>query len=314
MSARRSLPSRIASSAMTIRSTDVALSSKQACLAFTEDAGEPITVENLDKAPPQYREDYADYVQCFHTAMSILALMQEVGVDGDEEFERIKLDMFSALKPVLRAKHDNAYYMLNAALAAAVSSLLTKSHVPQTTGLFDNDARKGLCHSLADTRHIEWVKGEQACSRRQPMKQLLNSNMDLALRCLLIFAERPQMHRSITQLTAIDLLATRGADFGLTRENLHGDLRTDLGNLSGRDPRIRTAMQWSQLRGLTNRTIHGFIATDQGFTLAAKLTSPYHQQYRKALVFALDYVDWHTFDQVRAMIHSVAPKSLEEER
>ncbi|MCD4549138.1 ABC-three component system protein [Schaalia sp. lx-260] len=129
----------------------------QACLAFSEDAGQNITVEEIGNAPEQYQEDYADYIQCFHTAMSILALMREVSVDGEEEFDRIKLDLLSALKPVLRRKQGNTYDKLNDALAESTRALLTKSHVPQTTGLFDNDARKGVCHSLADTSHITWV-------------------------------------------------------------------------------------------------------------------------------------------------------------
>lgn len=129
----------------------------QACLAFSEDAGQTITAEEIIQAPKQYREDYADCIQSFHTAMSILALMQEVSVDGEEEFDRIKHDMFSSLRPVLRGRHGNAYDKLNATLAAATRSLLTKSHVSQTTGLFDNDARKGVCHSLADTGHLTWV-------------------------------------------------------------------------------------------------------------------------------------------------------------
>ncbi|MCD4557331.1 ABC-three component system middle component 2 [Schaalia sp. lx-100] len=146
------------------------------------------------------------------------------------------------------------------------------------------------------------------------MSKLLNSHMDLAIRCLLILSAAPDTARSITELAAIDLLATRGADFGLMHTNLHGDLRTELGRLSGRDPRVRTAIQWSQLRGLTTRTVHGIQATEKGFDLAAKLDSPYYQQYRKALIFALDYVDRHTLDQVRAMIHAVAPRAFEEEQ
>ncbi|MCD4557332.1 ABC-three component system protein [Schaalia sp. lx-100] len=133
----------------------------QACLAFSEDAGQTITAEDIGSAPEQYQEDYADYVQCFHTAMSILALMREVSVDGEEEFDRIKQDLFSALKPVLRLKQGNAYDKLNIVLTESTRAQLTKSHVPQTTGLFDNDARKGVCHSLADTSHITWVPTPQ---------------------------------------------------------------------------------------------------------------------------------------------------------
>lgn len=145
------------------------------------------------------------------------------------------------------------------------------------------------------------------------MSKLLNSNMDLAIRCLLILSATPNMTRGITELAAIDLLTTRGADFGLIHTNLHGDLRTELGRLSGRDPRIRTAVHWSQLRGLTTRTFNGIQATQQGIALTSRLRSPYHQQYRKYLVFALNYVDQHTLDQVRAMIHAIAPRAFEEE-
>ncbi|MGV9196382.1 ABC-three component system protein [Arcanobacterium canis] len=98
--------------------------------------------------------------QCFYLAESLRMTLINGSVDGEEEFQRIKDDLYAALLPTYMRPHADAYTKLWATLEQANQAQLNVSHLTNTQGLFSNQQRQGATHMLVNDKRIKWVDDE----------------------------------------------------------------------------------------------------------------------------------------------------------
>lgn len=104
-------------------------------------------------------EEYEDFNlarRCFYLAESLRLTLLNNSLDGAEEFESIKRDLFAAVRPTYRLPHETHYLRLVKTLEAAVSVPLTRSHITQTDGLFTSEERQGTTHMLVNDGRLRW--------------------------------------------------------------------------------------------------------------------------------------------------------------
>lgn len=98
--------------------------------------------------------------QCFYLAESLRMTLINGSVDGEEEFQRIKDDLYAALFPTYMSQHADAFAKLTATLKEANLAQLNISHLTNTQGLFSNQQRQGATHMLVNDKLLKWVDDE----------------------------------------------------------------------------------------------------------------------------------------------------------
>lgn len=84
--------------------------------------------------------------------------MKDSSLDGEDEFQKIKDDTYSGIRPTYRQHHATPYEKMLKTLEQAGRVALTRSHVPQTTGLFHTEHRHGITHMLVNDERLKWVE------------------------------------------------------------------------------------------------------------------------------------------------------------
>lgn len=105
-----------------------------------------------------FLEDFDVARRCYYLADVVRQLLKDTAVDGEEEFNKIKEDAYSGVRPTYRANHVSPYEKMNATLIEAVNVPLTQSHISSTTGLFGSTQRQGVVHMLVNDKKLRWVE------------------------------------------------------------------------------------------------------------------------------------------------------------
>lgn len=115
-------------------------------------------VEALREYGGDYLEDFDDARRNYYLADGLRELMKDSSLDGEDEFQKIKDDTYSGIRPTYRQHHATPYEKMLKTLEQAGRVALTRSHVPQTTGLFHTEHRHGITHMLVNDERLKWVE------------------------------------------------------------------------------------------------------------------------------------------------------------
>ncbi len=122
-----------------------------------EECGIKVSIDSLREKGGEYLEDFTIARQDYYLADGLREIMKDSSLDGEAEFEKIKDDTFSGVRPTHRKKHASNYERMQATLEQAANVPLTKSHVPEATGLFHTEHRHGITHMLVNDERLKWV-------------------------------------------------------------------------------------------------------------------------------------------------------------
>lgn len=137
-------------------STVEAVFTSQLCKVICEQLSIPAKLSELKARGGDDYEDFNLARRCFYLAESLRLTLLNNSLDGAEEFESIKQDLYTAVRPTYRTPYDSQYIRLVKTLEAAVSVPLTRSHITQTDGLFTSEERQGATHMLVNDRRLRW--------------------------------------------------------------------------------------------------------------------------------------------------------------
>lgn len=122
-----------------------------------EECGIEVSLDHLRKNGGSYLEDFNIARQDYYLADELRELMKDSSLDGEDEFQKIKDETYSGIRPTYKRNHASNYERLQATLAQAGIIPLTKSHIPNTTGLFHIEHRHGITHMLVNDGRLKWV-------------------------------------------------------------------------------------------------------------------------------------------------------------
>lgn len=122
-----------------------------------EECGIEVSIDSLRENGGDYLEDFNIARQDYYLADGLREVMKDSSLDGEAEFEKIKDDTYSGVRPTHRKKHASPYERMQATLEQAANVPLTKSHVPEATGLFHTEHRHGITHMLVNDERLKWV-------------------------------------------------------------------------------------------------------------------------------------------------------------
>lgn len=125
------------------------------------ECGIDVSLRALQGHGSDYLEDFDTARQAYYLAEGLRELMKDSSLDGEDEFERIKDETFSGVRPVYRKRHPSGYEKMLDTLAQAAKIQLTNSQVPAVTRLFQVEHRHGITHMLVNDERLTWVKDEE---------------------------------------------------------------------------------------------------------------------------------------------------------
>lgn len=126
---------------------------------YSEYTGEDVDITYIETHPDEeWVEDFNDHRREYFDADALRNLLNEASLDGEEEFEKIKADIYEAIKATIRKRFDTGYDRLQETMTRIGEAKLMASHVTTTSGLFKITHRKGVCHILVNAGRFKWVK------------------------------------------------------------------------------------------------------------------------------------------------------------
>lgn len=145
---------------------------------------------------------------------------------------------------------------------------------------------------------------------------LYNSALAIATRIAMILHARPHISRTEREITAIDLLTTNAAQFGLYHANLHGDTVYIATEFAARTSHITKGIRYAVTHGLVTATkdatgIH-YTISDTGTHFVSSLANQYVTDYQRALNPVLAYVDSRPLREVMRRIEHQGIDTIEE--
>ena len=135
-----------------------------------------------------------------------------------------------------------------------------------------------------------------------------NSPFEISLRALLLLAHGDGNPKTVDMLVLLDTIAIYGNDFGISDENLHGDIDFALDEFDSRRELMKTAIRDLVLRGLVTpiKDTGGFrykISLD-GSVYCRRLSSDYAVEYRQMAIAVKRLVESQSEREIFAMINS----------
>ncbi|QOR46927.1 hypothetical protein INS90_06450 [Trueperella pecoris] len=121
------------------------------------ECGIEATLDSLKARGGDYLEDFTIARQDYYLADGLRELLKDSSLDGEDEFQKIKDDTYSGVRPTYRKRHRSPYERMQATLEQAGTIPLTRSHVPKATGLFHVEHRHGITHMLVNDDRLKWV-------------------------------------------------------------------------------------------------------------------------------------------------------------
>jgi hypothetical protein len=145
---------------------------------------------------------------------------------------------------------------------------------------------------------------------------LYNSALAIATRIAMILHARPHISRTEREITAIDLLTTNAAQFGLYHVNLHGDTVYIATEFAARTSHITKGIRYAVTHELVTATkdatgIH-YTISDTGTHFVSSLANQYVTDYQRALNPVLAYVDSRPLRDVLRRIEHQGIDTIEE--
>lgn len=126
---------------------------------YSEYTGEDVDITYIETHPDEeWVEVFNDHRREYFDADALRNLLNEASLDGEEEFEKIKADIYEAIKATIRKRFDTGYDRLQETMTRIGEAKLMASHVTTTSGLFKITHRKGVCHILVNAGRFKWVK------------------------------------------------------------------------------------------------------------------------------------------------------------
>ena len=140
------------------------------------------------------------------------------------------------------------------------------------------------------------------------MTDIWNSAFEISLRALLMMAHGDRNPKTVDMLVLLDTLAIYGSDFGISDENLHGDIDFALDEFDTRRELMKTTIKDLVLRGMAApvKDTGGFrykISLD-GDMYCRKLSSDYAIEYRQLATAVKRLVESQSEREIFAMINS----------
>ena len=126
-----------------------------------EECGIEVSIDSLRENGGEYVEDFDIARQDYYLADELREVLKDSSLDGEDEFQKIKDDTYVGIRPTYRRHHDSPYQRMLATLEQAAIVPLTKSHVPEATGLFHTEHRHGITHMLVNDERLKWDDNEQ---------------------------------------------------------------------------------------------------------------------------------------------------------
>lgn len=124
------------------------------------ECGIDVSLQALREHGGDYLEDFDIARLDYYLADALRELLKDSSLDGEDEFQKIKDDTYDGIRPTYRKRHSSAYERMQATLEQATTVPLTKSHVPETTGLFSSAHRHGITHMLVNDDRLRWADDE----------------------------------------------------------------------------------------------------------------------------------------------------------
>lgn len=145
-----------------------------------------------------------------------------------------------------------------------------------------------------------------------------NSALAIATRIAMILHARPRISRTEREITAIDLLTTNAAQFGLYHANLHGDTVYIATEFAARFSHITKGIRYAVTHGLVTATkdtagMH-YTISDTGTHFVSILANQYVTDYQRALNSVLTYVDSRPLRDVLQRIQHQGIDTIKEAR
>ena len=117
------------------------------------------------------------------------------------------------------------------------------------------------------------------------MIDIWNSTFEISLRALLLLAHGDRTPKTVDMLVLLDTIAIYGNDFGISDENLHGDIDFALDEFDTRRELMKTAIKDSVLRGMVmpikDTGVFRYRISKDGSYYCRKLSSDYAIEYRQ---------------------------------
>lgn len=121
------------------------------------ECGIDVSLQALQEHGGDYLEDFEIARLDYYLADVLRELLKDSSLDGEDEFQKIKDDTYDGIRPTYRKRHPSAYERMQATLEQATTVPLTKSHIPETTGLFSSAHRHGIAHMLVNDDRLRWA-------------------------------------------------------------------------------------------------------------------------------------------------------------
>ena len=121
------------------------------------ECGIKVSLDSLREHGGDYLEDFDSARQAYYLAEGLRELMKDSSLDGEDEFQKIKDETYTGVRPTYRKHHVTSYEKMQDTLAQAAVIKLTKSHVPAATGLFHVEHRHGITHMLVNDDRLRWT-------------------------------------------------------------------------------------------------------------------------------------------------------------
>ncbi len=113
--------------------------------------GGTVDLTNIDHEPSD-RRHFDRCRQQFYCAESLKEFARDATRVGT--FEAFQDDVLNAITPVLYENHENAFYLVNAALKAAA---LMPSAANALYSVVDVRDKQGVCHQLVNDKQVDWI-------------------------------------------------------------------------------------------------------------------------------------------------------------
>lgn len=133
---------------------------KELLRAYSEKVNKDIkSIEDLTTYP-ECKENFNRQRKDYYAIETIERFVRDT-FTNDDEFKKLKEEIFNGIIEVHEEKYDNGFERLKADLKQAVMVNTQKSLLDSHLNLIGNAQRKGTCHKLVNDNRIKWVNDDK---------------------------------------------------------------------------------------------------------------------------------------------------------
>lgn len=121
-----------------------------------------LSIEDLDKMPPVYKEEFQIHRNDFYSAESVLHQIRDFFFDAEREFGNLKDEIYNGIKLYILRGFKNGYERMNSTLDFVMTISFSKSYLSYSgNGLVGPQEERGIVHMLVNEGKIIWIRSDE---------------------------------------------------------------------------------------------------------------------------------------------------------